>query len=246
MIFYFSGTGNSQWVAHELAQKLNDKAVSIVNLQPSEIELTNETYIGFVFPIYAWGVSEPMRSFVQKLSLTQDVFCFGICTYGSEASLAMHDLASLVHLDSVYGIAMPNNYVIGSDLEKSSVVKDKLHQAADKLDRIASEIASHTPTTSVHEGGAAFLKSKVANWGFNQFARSTKSFMATDACVSCGQCEVNCPAAAIELRNGRPVWHKATCYICLRCINACPVAAIQYGKATADRSRYTIERYLTE
>ena len=32
MIFYFSGTGNSKWVANKIADKINDKAYDISNL----------------------------------------------------------------------------------------------------------------------------------------------------------------------------------------------------------------------
>ena len=48
----------------------------------------------------------------------------------------------------------------------------------------------------------------------------------------------NCPAQAITLENGRPVWTKKKCLKCCACINRCPVKAIQYGKKTASRGRY--------
>lgn len=55
MIFYFSGTGNSAWVARQLAEGQNEELLSIA----MEID-RNKAYklkegekVGFVFPVYA-------------------------------------------------------------------------------------------------------------------------------------------------------------------------------------------------
>ena len=66
MIFYFSGTGNSEWVAKQIAQKINDEFCNISKLDKIP-EIDNEKQIGFVFPIYAWGVPEPMNLFAKRL-----------------------------------------------------------------------------------------------------------------------------------------------------------------------------------
>ena len=41
MIFYFSGTGNSKWVANKIAEKIGDKAYDISELRELP-EITNE------------------------------------------------------------------------------------------------------------------------------------------------------------------------------------------------------------
>ena len=46
------------------------------------------------------------------------------------------------------------------------------------------------------------------------------------------------------LENGNPVWKKRNCYMCLRCINCCPTEAIEYGKNTASRKRYSINKFV--
>lgn len=65
MIFYFSGTGNSKWVAKNIAERINDRAYDISKL--NEIpEIKKEKQIGLVFPIYAWGIPEPMILFAKN------------------------------------------------------------------------------------------------------------------------------------------------------------------------------------
>ena len=75
--------------------------------------------------------------------------------------------------------------------------------------------------------------------------RSVQPVCANVSCNGCGLCMRNCPAHAITLRDGKPIW-AAQCFQCLRCINECPQQAIQYGKSTAGRRRYTIREYLPQ
>ena len=87
MIFYFSGTGNSAWVAQQLARLTGDQAYDIATLAEMP-DMQAAKQIGFAFPIYAWGAPEPMVAFAKKLVKTQ-AFTFGVCTCGAEAGLAM-------------------------------------------------------------------------------------------------------------------------------------------------------------
>lgn len=243
MIFYFSGTGNSRWAAEQIAALTGDSAYDISTVKASPA-LRDETQIGLVFPIYAWGVPEPMLAFVKTLEKT-DAFTFAVCTCGEEAGQAMKKLSRLYPLSSSYSLVMPNNYVIGSDVDDQRTARRKIAAAREEIQRLAREVTQRKPVYRVTEGSLAGLKSGVVNFGFNRFARSTKPFYTTDSCNGCGLCAKNCPAATITLVDGRPVW-ATRCYQCLRCINECPQRAIQYGKGTGNRGRYTMERYLKQ
>lgn len=243
MIFYFSGTGNSAWAARQLARLTDDTACDIT--QMSELpDLADARQIGFVFPIYAWGVPEIMADFAKKLPATR-AFTFGVCTCGEDAGHAMKRFSRLYPLSSSYSLVMPNNYIVGSDTDGEGEILQKIAAAREELERMVQEIRRQERVYRVREGGMAGLKSGPVNYGFNRFARSAKPFFAGEDCNGCGLCAANCPAHAITLREGKPVW-AAQCYQCLRCINECPRQAIQYGKATAGRRRYTIRSYLPQ
>ena len=243
MIFYFSGTGNSAWAARQLARLTDDTACDITQLNELP-DLTDARQIGFVFPIYAWGVPEIMADFAKELPETK-AFTFGVCTCGEDAGHAMKRFSRLYPLGSSYSLVMPNNYIVGADTDGEDEILQKLTAAREELGRMAQEIRRQEQVYRVREGAMAGLKSGPVNYGFNRFARSAKPFFAGESCNGCGQCAANCPAHAITLMDGKPVW-AAQCYQCMRCINECPQQAIQYGKATAGRRRYTIRGYLPQ
>ena len=243
MIFYFSGTGNSAWAARQLANLTEDEAYDIISLKELP-DIGNTKQIGFVFPVYAWGAPEVMVDFAKKLP-QPPVFTFGVCTCGGDAGLTMKQFSKWYSLSSSYSLVMPNNYIIGSDTDDKGVILQKITAAQVELEQIAQEIHRQEQVYRVHEGGLAGVKSHLANLGFNKFARSAKPFFTEDSCNGCGLCARNCPAHAISLRDGKPIW-AAQCYQCLRCINECPQRAIQYGKSTAGRHRYTIWAYLPQ
>lgn len=240
MIYFYSGTGNSKWVAEQLASRTGDVAVNMIG-QTSTPTMDGQP-VGLVFPIYAWGVPEPVVDFVGMLSGNPE-FAFGVCTCGGEAGLAMERLNELFHLDSAYSVTMPNNYVMGSELESEDSAASIIAEAKAKLDRIANHITAKQPVWDVHTGNLAWLKSNLFNVGFNIAARRTSPFFVTDKCISCGQCARDCPAQTITMIEGRPHWGKK-CYQCTACINLCPTRAIEYGKGTATRGRYRLEDYL--
>lgn len=55
MIFYFSGTGNSEWVARKLGEHLQDsvyKLTDLLNGKP-DFPQSADGMLGFVFPVYS-------------------------------------------------------------------------------------------------------------------------------------------------------------------------------------------------
>ena len=164
-------------------------------------------------------------------------FTFGVCSCGAEAGYAMEKLSSRFSLNSAYSVAMPSNYIIAADVESGESIVAKITKAKENLKTIANQIITKQSVDDVNKGKLPWIKSVLANFGFNKFARSTKPFYVTEKCTSCGECAKNCPANTIRIIDGKPQWGKK-CYQCTACINRCPVKAIEYGKGTLLRSRY--------
>lgn len=55
----------------------------------------------------------------------------------------------------------------------------------------------------------------------------TMAYKITDACISCGACEPECPVGAISAGDDKYVIDPATCIDCGACASVCPVEAPQ-------------------
>ena len=55
------------------------------------------------------------------------------------------------------------------------------------------------------------------------------AYVISDECVSCGTCEIECPAGAISQGDEHFVIDADTCVECGTCADACPVGAISEG-----------------
>lgn len=97
MIFYFSGTGNSLHVAQELAVTLDDTLYNMTSSEPLP-SLTNGESVGFVFPIYAWGLPRVVESFVKQLpNACGERYVYGVFTCGDDVGYTDNLLRKALH-----------------------------------------------------------------------------------------------------------------------------------------------------
>ena len=88
-IYYFSGTGNSLYVAKELQNKIPGlRLIPIaalfnkrLNERNKNIKSTSET-IGFVFPCHGLTIPIPVKKCLKILDLTSSKYLFAIATRG--------------------------------------------------------------------------------------------------------------------------------------------------------------------
>ena len=55
------------------------------------------------------------------------------------------------------------------------------------------------------------------------------AYVISDACVSCGTCEPECPVSAISQGDGQYVIDADTCIECGTCAGVCPTGTISEG-----------------
>jgi len=253
MIFYFSGTGNSQWVAETLSLELNDVALSVpveMNKGNREYSLEEGERLGFVFPVYSWGMPQFMETFIRSLNVENVSYLYMVCTCGDDIGLTTELFSDIVQakgwaLDLAYSVQMPNTYVCmpGFDVDSKEVVLGKKSRAVERLNTIIEHIKANDKVVDVVRGGVPWMKSKVIRPLFNKYLVTSKYFKVLDKCVGCGKCCSECPMANISLNNdtNKPRWQD-NCVGCLRCYHSCPVNAIQFGAFTKEKGQYRYEK----
>ena len=250
MIFYFSGTGNSLWVARQLQESLQEPLYKLVDVLSSDqvYALGDEERLGFVFPVYSWGPPEVVLEMISRLRLSRKPsFLYFVCTCGDDAGKTAEVFCKAVErrgwtCQAGYSVFMPNTYVClpGFDVDAPEVESRKREEAWGRVREIQVKIAGRESGFDCHEGSMPFLKTYVVRPLFCRFLMSARWFHASDACISCGICEKVCPMNNIRV-DRKPVWGKR-CTQCLACYHFCPMHAVAYGSQTLNKGQYYFER----
>ena len=250
MIYYFTGTGNSYYVAKVLGINLKEGIENLgdsrrARLDQKIVRLQKDEILGFVFPVYAWGPPNWVLDFIKSLDFEGNLpsYTFAIATCGENIGNTMTILKNAlkeknIDLDYGYSVKMPNNYMmLGSNVETGQKAEEKIRRADNLLTRISEDIRSRGKGFYLNKGFMPGLLSKAVNPLFSKFAIDSKKFRVSKKCISCGLCRRICNTETIELQEGKPVWGRE-CVQCLACINYCPVQAINYGRGTKKKGRY--------
>lgn len=257
MVFYFSGTGNTQWAAEELARTIGETLINISEAQNGESKFRPEhnERIGFCFPVHGWRPPVNVRCFIEKLRIEKSErhYCYAICTAGDTVGETMdylqNDLQkSGLQLDAAWSLIMPESYVglPFMDVDTPAKEQEKKEQAARDLQKIIPHIINrdreifrltrgHWPRINSRLIGSFFLNHLITDKYFR---------VESKRCVKCGICADVCPTDDITGGLGqKPVWkHTGNCLTCFSCYHHCPHHAIEFGRMTKNKGQYWFNR----
>lgn len=249
MIVYFSGTGNSAYVAKSLGRYLNDFNLQEMDFNLSPVlDFTKESRVVWVMPVHAWGVPKFVKSFIRKLSVLEggDINHFLVATCGDDMGLMNIEFKKLlkqknIKLKSSHCVIMPNTYVClpGFDVDRDSVTQQKLSDAVGRIKSCGHAIKCASPIDNVIPGKYAWLKSRVLRPIFNWTLISPKKFkVSMDKCIKCKRCINQCPLKNIRIVDGEQIVWGENCTMCLGCYHICPNHAINYGRFTSHKGQW--------
>lgn len=246
MIFYFSGTGNSRYVAQALAEALDEQLLAIaecLNTGNLEFSLDAAEKVGIVTPVYFYGLPSIVEEFLDKVQFNCSPSMYLVVTFGSfTANTGPHAQKMLSEqgrqLDYLFSVQMPENYVPLFKVPASETRTQLFVEAEKTIAQIVQSLRENKiGDHDASKGKFPRLVSAVCRQLYRG-GMTTKKFWTTEACTACGLCARLCPVAAISLADGKPSWTKEKCPRCLACLHRCPVEAIQLGHLTKNKERY--------
>ncbi|MFX1566881.1 MAG: EFR1 family ferrodoxin [Promethearchaeota archaeon] len=266
-IYYFSGTGNSLFVARELQKHIPDSKLipiaAILNGLSDEINDNIETVtdiIGFVFPCHGLTIPIPIKQFLKHLDPSSSKYIFAVVTRGGSVFHGFSAINKILNkkqrqLDASFIIDMwmndpklkffsiPSNEELKvielNTIEKVNFIKDIIVNQEEYHDDISGDTFSHSNTLN-------YILEKLIAFTVHHIAPKVKNYFYVDSkCIECGICEKVCLSQKIHIVNDRPIWQNhIDCYYCYTCLNYCPTESIQiyskfYMKSyTEEKGRY--------
>jgi len=257
-IYYFSGTGNSLYVASELKRRLPDSCLRpVLFTNKTEIAAPQSERVGLVFPIYLSSIPGPIRTFIDNINFQPDQYIFAVTTNcgfpGSvdylltnmlkSKGLGLNYYASLKMLSNNPTGLMPaylaNKKWAEQSNEKTAVgilpgIQKQLDSIADdltgKVNNIDPGIRPSLPRRTLLS-----ITEKISP----RNSTKTIAFSVDRDCNSCGTCERVCPSGKVLLSKGKPEWLKdIQCFFCYACFNFCPRQAILVKGYNLKTGRY--------
>ena len=246
MILYFSGTGNSKYVAKRIADALGDALVNLndrIKASDTSSVETGERVI-IVTPTYAWRIPRVVRDWLLKTELRGAKQAWFVMTCGSEIGNADKYNRELcaekaISCMGTAQIVMPENYIAmfnAPDVEKAKKI---VAAAGPDIAKAVLAIKHGEKLPSKSGFGASFESGLVNDIFYAAFVKA-KAFYADQTCTGCGKCVKVCPLNNVTMKNKKPVWEKH-CTHCMACICYCPAEAIEYGRKSVGKPRYCFE-----
>lgn len=244
MILYFSGTGNSAWIAKKLGALLGEEAISINGYlkQKKFFADTECRRVVFVVPTYAWRIPRIVEQWILRSSFKKGAKVYFVMNCGDSIGNAASYVKALCRKKEFRcmgcaQVLMPENYIAMFTAPGEEKARKIVRMAVPAIEELAQRIKADQAFSAVNTGMAGCLLSSLGNRIFYPVFVHDKKFTADENCISCGKCAAVCPLNNIRMNNGKPQW-EGTCTHCMACITGCPEKAIEYGKKSVGQPRY--------
>lgn len=245
-IFYFSGTGNSLFIAKEVSKGIPNSIITPIVACVAQNKCKSDAeVIGLVFPVHALTIPILVHIFLRKLEIRNAKYIFSIATREGTVFKGFKRINSILRrkkkeLHSTFIINMCGNdsrhkYIVPKEDDIKRIENDVLANI-----QIILEIVNQKKQYNVVDSSVLFPTSnnKIKSWliealviflmeNADKFG-GANYFYHDKNCNGCGICEKVCLSKKIEIKNNEPVWSKnKLCYMCFACLNFCPKQSVQ-------------------
>lgn len=223
-IFYFTGSGNSLYIA----KKFGGELYSIAQILKGEQYVFEDEKIGLIFPTYGLSVPNIVKEFIEKVKL-KSPYIFVIMTYGNNNGNATKWVTSFakkhdINISYSNSIEMTGNHIPLVDIEKQKSLDKNIEENINELINDVSNNRSYINNGKII---GSFLRNTLKIVNKVHPMDSPANFSVNDECIKCSTCIKVCPRANVSYNESKCIIFGNHCESCLSCVNNCPKKAIQ-------------------
>lgn len=247
IILYFSGTGNTKFVALRFSQLTKAPAYSIEEKVDFATLITESSRITLVYPIHHSTAPVLFKRFIMQhsqLFIKKEIII--LCTQQFFSGDGAFNITKYLPKDIkvLYAdhIAMPaniGNIPVYSVLTKGNFTK-RCRIATTRLKKAIRKIDQGVRYTRGFSGFAHWL-GRSQNKHESEYLHGEKeSIQVASSCILCKKCIHSCPTQNLEVGSQEKIEGKGQCTFCWRCVNICPKKAITVGIHLEPKFQYYV------
>ena len=252
-LLYYSGAGNTKFIAKNIYKKLKNKSYEIEMFRISSkiIDISKQNIDLYIvgFPVYDVSAPKLVTDFIQNLKTESKPIAY-FCT---KALLSADSILELSEISTGKGLRtiatldlfMPATDMLALFAKKNSKTENILKYLHSrnikvKLDKFITRIEKGKElniSKKWYSYLAFLIPNKTKKAFHDQYTKYIPEFQSlNDICIECMLCVKNCPRENIIFKNG--IKFGLNCDMCLNCFHHCPVEAINIGNRTNGTVRY--------
>ena len=248
--FYFSGTGNTKFVAERLCAKLSGTyktAAYDIAAADCAAALAEADIIMLAYPIYGSCPPVPMRRFVyankQRFNNREVIIAVTQYMFSGDGAASLGRTVEKFGGKVVYAehFNMPNNICDMKILKirNGEELRETVSKAEKRMDAFVEKIVSGKPFRRGFNVASHAVGYYCQRKFFRKGEPEKKSKLKIDAgkCLGCCKCVKQCPVHNIVIDDGKAV-PRGDCALCYRCVNNCPVKAITLFGSAPPQTQY--------
>lgn len=247
MVLYYSGTGNSRYIAKRIAEATGDELLCLnERIKAGDTSpVSSDERLVIVTPTYGWRIPRIVREHLAKTQFPNAKRAWFVMNCGSEIgnaakyNRALCEETQLGYMGTAQ-IIMPENYIAMFKAPEAEQARQIVAKAEPYIDRAIAAITAGEEFKPPRNNLSDRFMSCTVNPVFYSLFVKANAFTVDDSCIGCGKCAKLCPTNSIRIENGKPVWGEG-CTHCMACICYCPAEAIEYGKKSLGKPRYHFE-----
>ena len=253
-LYYYSGAGNTKFIAKALAKKLRslDHEVVMMRITDTHAQTFEQNVELFIvgFPVYDLSAPSSVQTLVKNLKISTKPIAF-FCTKAFASADAIRELSLVAKSKNMSIVEEKEFYMPATDLlgmfakkgSRTEKITKFFHSRhiGKKLDVFINHMLQKKSHTVAKKWYVYLSPLVPAKWkeGFHaQYSRYVPEFFSQpDICIECMKCVNECPRD--NIRFDEVIKFDLNCDMCLHCLHHCPVDSIQVGSYTKGTVRYT-------
>ncbi|MCP4394256.1 MAG: hypothetical protein GY804_08350 [Alphaproteobacteria bacterium] len=235
-IIYFSGTGNTKYIAKKIASKLKkqNKQVELIDMGqtvPENIKLEDYDVIGVGYPMHAFNPVKFASDFIARLPVESEnkskcVFIFQVTGGYDKPS---NEIVKSFLAQKGYSVFYEDLFVMPSNIAVTSSAQE-VHRLCKEADERALVLVTDVLAQKEKLAKIPVVLKVIyyINRAEYHGAKLLGKLLKADEskCNLCGKCVRDCPTKNIS-QKGEKIRFGWKCVCCMKCIYSCPTNAIK-------------------